>query len=613
MATRPRRSSAPRQVFVPEYHHVTNLLGGMRTDLPPEQIADDESPNVMNMVWNGESLTSDTGYVPVGKPIFGKPLHSIIYKTNNGTTFTILVADSGLYYWGGTDWTPVYTGVTMTTTAIVQPGSGGPATIALQGPVVAFHVGDLVSVPLTSGKTLTGHVVVIDTATVTIGLDTVLATTESIPAASVVHQHFPITVGNQVVHVSWVVDPVNDWLIINDGVDPPIVFDGVAATVFPLPGISAIPVQSAAWVTRFHGQTIFMNVKEGGVNYPYRVRRSATGDSTNWTTLDSGFDDLDDTNDPIRQAFIVGPYLAIFRDGSIMRATYYGAGLQVLYYEYTVPTVGLFGIGSAAVSRRGIFLVSEQGIFLYLGDYSVTDAGEKIFNSFFGPTGDSDPVKSRLGFAQYEEFLDSYWFFYQPVNGTSTNKVLRFFLKKNSWFPRKFADDVSASGFFLDGSVGSPTAPKTWADLQHPWGQSLWPWNSRARSGAIPLVLLGSPTGQMFVYDYFSNDDGGVPIEWFFVTKDFVLPETWEDLDGVILLGRGGVCNVEVSLDGGFGWMLLGSLDFGLSWSLRGIDVSITNQTFRFRFSGIGGNIEIARFSLRHMVATEGSPPPAAA
>lgn len=405
------------------------------------------------------------------------------------------------------------------------------------------------------------------------------------------------------IQVSWCTDPSHAWLIFVNGFDPPYVFDGNSC--FALPGVAAISLSTARHVCRFHGVTVLANVVEGGREYVYRVRRSATNDPTNWASLDAGFDDLVDTGDPITDVLPVNPYLVFMRGQSIVRATYYGMGLQVFWYDYGLTTTGAIADQASINTKTSLIFVSESGIYQYDGNYGLTDVGEKVHSTLLTYTGELNLNSTLPIFLMYVPMSDETWIFYSNFRAQWPNMTLRLNHSTGAWFKRAWANPCMFAGA---GLYSQPTAMR-WIDL----GNTRWidrhrPWHAR---GIQPLfqsiVLCGAEDNQTYLYDWNTTvTDNGLVIDWYYTSKDYPIPDEWRTVDGIVFYGKGIVNLVEISVDFGVTWQQLAqNVVMGPTWARGDADCSITAEFVRIRFSGNDPSFKLSWFAFRTMSASE--------
>jgi len=582
----------------PDYKTVVDISGGVNYSKPPDQLADRESPDMLNLVYLNKVLCVDFGFRKIGGPVFGTPQQVLEWTNNLGVTFDVLVTTQLAYTLnaGTQDWVPI------PASASAAPTANGPVTGAGNNPSILFTgsatwtTGQNVAVLTSDGHYLVGPASG-TTSPVTIGSPLPVGVNITGGASLIATQTLG---GSQNFPITWVGDPIRNTLIFSNCKGPLMEFNGTTCVVLP----GSPPFTVAGPIARFHNTLVVGGTVEGGVTRPYRVRRSATGDSTNWTTLDAGFDDLTDTNDGIVGMVLVNPYLAILRRKSIVRASYYGVGTQVLWYDYGLTGTGSLGSQSFCPTKTASVIVTESGVYIYGGDYGLTEISQNIFDGFLSYSGELNPAQEDAMFLQYVEILDETWIFYPDHQHTVPNTVWRYKHKTGTWFKRQFP-----AGFtFVGAGRFKPQAANRWIDLAGTrWIDRHKPWNARANLANYRSMMLCGADKQIYLYDFnTTTTDAGNVISWYFVSKDYPLPDNWETIDGLVFYGKGIVDLVEISTDFGRTYTVLGTnVVLGPTWARHDVDCSITTEFVRVRFSGTDPSFKLSWFSFKHMFASE--------
>ena len=591
----------PGGMLRPTYKVVKDLAGGLNVSCPPDQVGENESPDMLNLVYSMRILSVDTGFNPFGGKVLGQPQRVIQWVLSNGTTFYVLLTTRTLYTYDSniSDWVPVPTGTTANPTVTADVIGTGAATtsVAFTG-TATWTSGQLVSIPTAGGGYFLG---VTGGTTSPVVVSASLAAGQKLAAGAEIYPAATFTATGQL-PTSYAADPTQDWLMFVNGSDPPQAFNG--SICFVIPGTSAVPIDTALYIARYHGVTVLLSTVEAGVAYNYRVRRSATGNSGVWDSLNAGFDDLSDTDDAIQGAFTVNPYLVVPRRRSIVRASYYGVGYQVFYYDYGLSNAGVIGAQAWTPTKKDSLIISDSGIYQYAGDYSLTDVGDKVFNYLLNYTGDLNPLGEDLLFGLYIPNIDESWFVYPAASSAYPNKILRYNHKVGGWFPRLLDSKLA----FLGAGTYVGGTSRTWNDLVGSWTVQTWSWNWRGLiQSYTSLLFCGALDNQVYDYKFFNSPtDNGAVIPWYFTTKDFVMPEDWETLDGLVFYGQGTIGTVELSLDFGVTYRVFGTnVAMGPTWSRQEIDFSLTTEFVRARFSGTDPAFKLSWFALKHMFASE--------
>src|SRR5258708_28763839 len=232
--------------------------------------------------------------------------------------------------------------------------------------------------------------------------------------------------------------PKSNLLIFTNGIDPVQTYNGNI-----IQSLANTPFTSCRFLRMFHGMLLAADVTESGARIPYRIRRSDIGDPTNWTTGVAGFDDLIDTSDFILSLLELGPWMIAYREKTIMRGTYEADINQIIFWEYTVQ--GTAPISSGMVCQAGsthIFLATG-GIFRYTGGFDLENLGDNIFSFILGVSGNLNPQYQNRAFCFYVNELDEVWFAY-PSGGTAfCNRIIRYDMDKESFYPIAPTDVLS--------------------------------------------------------------------------------------------------------------------------------------------------------------------------
>lgn len=406
----------------------------------------------------------------------------------------------------------------------------------------------------------------------------------------------PALNGNTSIQVSIVVFPATSWVIASNGVDP--VFYYYKGVLAGLPGLPQNTTCQAMNV--FHEQLILLNTIENGVALPQQVRASDQGDPTGWVPGQNGIAaiyPLVDTEDFILNATLLGPWLIIYRETTIMRCTYLGLPGQTLFFEYMIYGEGIQSQGSVAEIGEEHFFVGTQNVYTYDGGYALVPVGNNIFARLLSAKGELNTEAKSTIFTQYVGENDEVLIFYPSGADMLPSSVLRCSLEKNAWFHRTFPDTFISAGYFL------PLPATTWASAVGTWAQSMVAWGSRVFLLSSPTLILCAMGQQTtFVYDYTTKTDNGAAIEWSMAIKDLGRGDAIERWDSILFYGQGNGITVEYALDPPFdidpsaqptvytamtdadGAPL--TLDFGAGLSRQRLTFSNASTYIRIRLSG---------------------------
>lgn len=592
--------------LLPDQRIVRGFGGGLNTSMPPDGLGESESPDLLNLMFTRKILSVTSGVSPYGGLVVGQPQRAIRWEDSNENAFELLLTTRTLYKWSAVinDWiiVPSIAAGNPTLTGGAFAGAGGPTYTATFAGVATWITGQLVGILMDNGRYLIGTTGgTVSPLVLTIEAPSSFPTGRIIANGATVFP-LPTFTSTGLLPTSYAIDPVQNWLMFVNSFNPPQRFNGVDC--IRLPDTLAAGIDTASYITRFHNVTVMARTVEGGTARRYRVRRSAVGNSGNWTTLGAGFDDLSDNGDDIHGMFEINPFLIFVRDRSIIRAAYYGVGDQVFYYDKGLSNVGAIGKQGWTQTRKDSLIISEAGVFRYLGDNTLTDVGDNIFNYLLNTTGDLNPSRLDTAFVIYLPTIDETWLFYPSGAALWPNKVLRYNHQSGGWFPRLFGAGLSFLGW---GEVTEGLA-LPWSSLTGTWQQIGSPWNARStQPGFATILLCGATDNQVYKYDFsLTRTDNGAVIPWYFTSKDFVIPSGWETLDSVTFYGSGIIDLVEISTDHGATFQTMGTnVNMGPSWGRASIDRQYTTNFVRLRLSGTDPSFKLSWFALATMSASE--------
>src|SRR6185312_891662 len=545
--------------------------GGLNLEVRPEDIDPSQSPDLLNLDYVQGKLQADTGYGTFGQAVLGIPQGAFQIFLTNGSNEFILATTGSFYTWNSvnTEWDFVSDQHQTTTTASAVSGATSISVASATG----WSVNDWLGIPLDNGTQLKTQITSIGAS---VGINPAVPASRSVANGATVN-HAPILSGSLDFQVEFLTFPANNWLIFTNGVDNLKYYIGGI-----LQDVTGLPTNtSCRAISVFHEMLFIGDTTENGTRFPQRIRRSDAGDPTNWDTGISGIDNLLDTEDFILSLNLLGPWIIIYRETTVMRGSFLGNPGQIMFYEYMLEGEGAISSGGIAETGGSHIVIGNQGIYQYVGGYDLTEIGNSIYYKTLAITGDLNPTKKDCVFAFYVGELDEVWMFYPSTNSNVPDTMLRVVLENNAWFVRKFFNSMSGFGFYLSA------LSRTWSSLVGSWAAQTWTWDSKVTLANAPITLLcDSVNSQVYNYDYITQNDNGNAINWYFVTKDFGMRDFFIRLNAIILNGRGNNVLVEISLDQGNSYSIMGAVNFGTSFSRQKLYKQTVSEFIRFRFSG---------------------------
>ncbi len=581
-----------------QYKSVPSLIGGINSGVRADELRDNQCVTLMNVLMRQGSLWSDTGYKPFAQPIQGLVQLEYKWVRNNGTIVTVLVTTKTVYTYDSSSATYKLVKGTASTTITVGTGPGSTTFTGASG--TGFSNGDLIGIDLANGAQ---HQSTVSVALVSgswiFTLDTPVPANTNISVGAIVVRAVVLT-GDADHQVSAVTVASNDWMVFTNNINVVKRYNGTDCVDVPnLPSAGNVVCKAVAV---FNAALFLLNTIEGGTNFPQRARRSDQGDPTNWTTGTSGKDDLLDSSDGIVTAKILGAYLIVYRDRSVVRGYFIGAG--GINYQFDTMATGDGAVSVNAVADIGDYhiFIGQADVYAYHGTFELKSLGDAVYFRLFSSHGNLNPLSKNRIFTFFVFELNEVLIFYPATNSTACNRVLRFNVDKKTWYDRQFADN------FLGGGSYQFTNAFSWTGLIGNWTAQTWPWDSQVLlSNSIALHLGSASQGQVFEYDYLSALDNATPIAYTVETKDFIEPDSNIRFDMFEAYMQGTNILIQYSIDEGRSWLPLGN---------GAIDATITQvpiarirkflqflcSRVRFRFTGSSPDFRLDWFGFSYKI-----------
>jgi len=572
-----------------QYKVVQALNGGLNTSARDEVIPDSDLLQCDGVVIKKQRLEIDTGYHDFGSTVLGTPQLDFQFFRRDGSSELVLITTESVYTYAPshTQWQYLASATHTTTNNTASAGATSIPVASNSG----FSNGDKIGITLDDGSqyqgtctgTTTGHI------TISPGIPVGRSVINGAQVRKAV-----ILAGDLDHQVSITQVPSNDWLVFTNGLDAPMYYDGASVQSVPnLPN----SLTTCKAVAVYNACLFLLNTEESGTEFPQRIRRSDSGNPAEWASGIAGFDDLLDSADVILGAEIMGPYLIVYRERSIVRGSFVNTAGITYNWETTV-------VGEGAVSTQSIVDLNEQhlifcnaGVYAYTGGYDLDSVGDKVFYQIYSSEGDLDTDNKVRTFAFYVEELDEAWFFYPSLNPDAPIVLLRFNVGDGSWSRRVFADPFVGYGFY------QTLTARRWIDMVGSWAVQTSRWNSRSASAGSPTThLMSSAVNMVMEYDYSQATDNGTPVQVQIVTKDFFEADYSVRFDALDLYMKGTDILVEYSTDSGATYNTLGTvtstaLQVFTFYSQQICDkirirISTNSQGFQFNWLGLSYRYE---------------------
>lgn len=551
---------------------IQKIVGGLNVLEREDQIDPSEALQCRNVVLKKGRLYSDTGYVAFANAVEGTPQADYQFFRKDGTSELMLVTTASVYRYASAvgEWQYVKgtAGTTLTANEVATDTSLEVASST------GFSPGDAVGITLNDG---TQHRTTVNTVpdgthiTITVALPGDADSGNAVVRAVVLMGNLDSAVVPETI-------PSHDWFVFTNGIDKPKRYDGVDCVDIPNLPSSGDTVCKA--LRLFNKALFLLHTIEGGTAFPQRARRSDIGDPENWTTGTAGFDDLYDGSDYILAGEVLGPYLIVYRERSIERGEFIGAG--GLNYNFDVMVKGEGLMAPLGVIDMGDYhiIVGQANFYEYRAGFDLQPIGDKIHPRLFGPDSIVTTATRHRSFAFFVEEINEAWFFFPTGGNSDCNLLMRYNISEENFAERVFAHQFVGYGFFQREDTVD------WAGLIGDWSDQVWFWGTRTLQIDAPTThLCALVGGQVYEYDYAATDDAGTAIAYSFETKDFLISEALIRLDTIQGFLRGTGVLVEYSTNEGGAWTVVGTVSNATNAAFLLGHQTVT-QRIRFRFSG---------------------------
>lgn len=570
------------------YKHLPSLTKGMNTLVPPDSIEDGESPYIENLVFDEGIVKVDAGYRAWGSTVLGYPQKVFQLFKKAGTSVLLLITTSTLYEWASSEWQFV----SDSNESTVSGSHGTGSTTIVIASTASFSVDDVNSNSAYVGIILgdgTQHQTKVSgvSAPHWITLNTAFGNSDTCADGAAIVEAVPLEgdLDDPISCAVWVAD---DDLIFTNHQDNVKLYDSSADECKSVAGLVSSGDCQAKIVRVFNNYVVLYGTIEGGVAYPQRVRRCDTGDPTDWSTGNAGYDDLWEDEDEIQAVEPLGPYEIIYKEGSIVRQAYVGTTAKLFAFETLVPGKGAAGVDSVAVLEDCHYALSLGGIYKHSGGYSVTEMGAKMRPYLFGKGGVLNPGYAKRAVSLSVDEMKEVWFMIPEGSDTELGLLAKYNRDTDGWTLRPLTSDMCGYGRY------ESTADKTWNDLVGSWAEQDWAWNeTRMLSGSPEVMLCCYNPLQVYEYDYVTVGDAGKDLNWEFQTKDLYNPHMLNRMNLIEFFAKGSSVVVSYSTDRGSTWTVLETVTLATAWARYRVWHQLVERQIRYKFSGSGGGLAL--------------------
>lgn len=571
---------------------VQRMIAGLDTSAGVAQIEDEAFTAMKNVAIREGKAVLDTGYTELTTGGIDSKIRAIFeHVTNAGTRDTIAVTNSRMYKLVTNNlWFLLTDGVATT----LNGGESGGATNLLVNDSAGFVAGQPVGVVLDTGSE---HHTTVDT----VPDGTHVTIDDSLPSpaadAKAVTQSLAFS-GSDDEQVVITFFPGTEWSVVINGVDPPHFYN--SSLIAKIPNLPASGNLVAKTGSIFKDHLILINTIAGGTNEPSKVYWSDTGDPTNWSTGNAGFQELFTTRDELIAAKPLGDNLIIYGTRTITKMEFVGDDILLFNFKQMLHGVSVGSEGIGAASPNSVFIgdgfhlvAGHDSIYIYKGGFSVEKISEKIFKGFFDVTGEIARDKLSKNFLVFMDERDELFYFYTRSGDTFPAAALVFNLRAGLWWPRVFKQEFTTAGTRLS------TSATIWSLMVGTWAESTSTWSSMSLQADFPQVLLPGTDSNVYNYDFVTPTEDGTAIDFFITSKSFRSPGMRLRYDWWEFVLSGTSVELTVSTDGGSTFVSLGTMTPGSVQDIIRLYEQKVTQEYQFKLSGSGGGFSLAAWAHR--------------
>lgn len=338
-------------------------------------------------------------------------------------------------------------------------------------------------------------------------------------------------------------------------------WDGVAANALDLPAAAAgksLEFVRARFLEAFAGRLWlgYTSEKVGGVQTVLNTRLRWSVDSSflndaDWTSLGSGFNDVNDTPDEIVGMRTGTKELIIYKKRSIVHAIETGDINAPFAFDYKYSGDEDKGVGLAASATLAAMPGFHIGLFtdnVYIWDgTSLTRIGDAVIRDVIARLSIAN---IRKAFATIITQLNLYLLFVPLSGQTFPLQCYAYDYRRDLWVGQ-WNFPASSAGLI------QPTADTIWNAETIPWNSGTFSWDSTGEASGFPVLLYGDPNSfAVFMQDPTAAITSETPAPVFWTGDlDFGHPNRLTGINRVRVrldsLGNAAAIGIAISSDGG--------------------------------------------------------------
>ena len=378
-------------------------------------------------------------------------------------------------------------------------------------------------------------------------------------------------------------------LIMTNGTNPPLVWDGTVLEDFRQwrPDFANFTTMRTIAVFTEHLFLGAITLSTSGEE-PQTVAWSAAGDFDDHSSGTSGVQILHELETPIKAMRTLGDRLVIYSDNQIINGAFVGLP-AVFAFETIIPE------GTRLISPKSVIPInvghiygSEENFYLFDGTRGLRVIGDTIRNDY-------KIIKDQENLhrtASLNDFAKKTIYLAIPdISGGSMVYTIEyniFDLSKMVWGKEKYVDDVRAFGFLTN------TIVLTWEDAifevpNNPWENETVEWTAEGEQVDFPVRVFGNTAGEVFLVSEGAAQDDGDAFTMHYDTIDFTVPQIFQSVFGrwgeIEFEAKGENVDILVSKDLGASFETI-EADKVINGSYKTyiVPIDVSARTLRVRF-----------------------------
>src|SRR5688572_23338849 len=277
----------PQEIVGDDWQEIVvgRMTGGLNLADQAELIDPQFFTRYENVIPYQGKVQTDTGYIPYLGTVRGNPRKLFQHITRAGVGHNLLITNATVYRLAADEWQLVSNGneKTVATADVVA----GATTMTLNN-VTGLANNEYLGITRDDGTQMQVQITNIAGSVVTF---TPAFTGDDASVGNAVIEAILLN-GTDDEHVVALTVPWSDECVFTNGVDSPQFYDPSAVTVEAIPNLPSSGDTQCKSLALFDNSLFLINTTEAGQDFPQRYRWSDRADITNWSTGESGSNDL---------------------------------------------------------------------------------------------------------------------------------------------------------------------------------------------------------------------------------------------------------------------------------------------------------------------------------